>query len=61
MNAATRIRASCRGWLAGVVVELAGVVVDEDSWRREDGTMAGMIPIRYVTDRFGFLHDRTSR
>jgi hypothetical protein len=41
--------------VAGVVVVVAGVVVDGDSWRREDGTVAGMIPIRYVTDRFGYL------
>jgi hypothetical protein len=26
-----------------------------------EGAVTGMIPIRYVTDRFGYLHDRTSR
>ena len=47
--------------VAGVVVVVAGVVVVGDAWRREDGMVTGMIPIRYVTDRFGYLHDRTSR
>jgi hypothetical protein len=28
---------------------------------RLEGAVTGMIPIRYVTDRFGYLHDRTSR
>jgi hypothetical protein len=47
----------------GLVVDgvaWGGLAVDGvDSWRREDGTVTGMIPIRYVTDRFGYLHDRT--
>jgi len=45
--------------VAGAVV-VAGVVGADSRWP-EDGTVRGMIPIRYVTDRFGFLHDRTWR
>jgi hypothetical protein len=53
MNAATRIRASAKGWRvrpAGVVGAGAAVIADAVS---EDAG-PGMIPIRYVTDRFGF-------
>jgi hypothetical protein len=76
MNAATRIRASCRGWrgrLTGVVLAGASVLVGAmvlvsagvavgagiavDAVSEDAGP--GMIPIRYVTDRFGFLEGRT--
>ena len=57
MNAATRIRASCSGWRRGGFG--AGVDVVSSGWL--EGAETGMIPIRYVTDRFGYLHDRTSR
>jgi hypothetical protein len=68
MNAATRIRASWRGFLvradvvsagvlagAGVLVGVGQVVVGAVSEDAEPG----MIPIRYVTDRFGFPEGRT--
>ena len=80
MNAATRIRASCRGRL--VREEAAAVVGDTAAGDTAAGDAAagdtaagdtavcvgaavlvggalGMIPIRYVTDRFGFLEGRT--
>ena len=52
--------------VVGVVVGVVGVVVafvvaGRNSRRPEDGTVTGMTPIRYVTDRFGFLYDRTGR
>jgi hypothetical protein len=68
MNAATRMRASWRvrcaggdawsaGGVLGGVLGGAGVrVVAVGVW--EDAG-ADMIPIRYVTDRFGFLIGRT--
>jgi len=45
--------------VALVVVALVAVAVVGRG--RLEGTVTGMIPIRYVTDRFGYLHDRTSR
>jgi hypothetical protein len=79
MNAATRIRASCRGRLvredavvdavavagvavvvAGVAVVVAGVdVVVAGEAAVCVGEALGMVPIRYVTDRFGFPESRT--
>jgi hypothetical protein len=87
MNAATRMRASCRGRrlgfagdalagdvlagdvlagdvlagdvLAGAVLggaALGGAVLGGAVWA---DAAAGMIPIRYVTDRFGFPEGRT--
>jgi hypothetical protein len=72
MNAATRMRASWRarcaggdawsasgvpgdvpsGVLGGAEVRVVAVGVWEDA-------AADMIPIKYVTDRFGFLESRT--
>jgi hypothetical protein len=46
--------------LAGLAGLGAGVSVRAGSGRLEDA-VTGMIPIRYVTDRFGFLYDRTWR
>jgi hypothetical protein len=82
MNAATRIRASCRGWrgrLTGVVLAGASVLVGAmvlvgasvlvgagvavgagvGAGAVSEDAGPGMIPIRYVTDRFGFLEGRT--
>ena len=80
MNAATRMRASCRGrrvpcggWVCGVFgcavfgcavfgcavfgcARVEGVAV-----RVSEGAVPGMIPIRYVTDRFRFPESRTGR
>jgi hypothetical protein len=42
-----------------VGVEVVGVAVVGSEWL--DGAVTGMIPIRYVTDRFGYPHDRTRR
>ena len=36
-----------------------GVAVVGSGWL--EGAVTGMIPIRYVTDRFGYPHDRTRR
>ena len=48
-------------FLSRALLSLLGVVfaAGRDSRRPEGGTVTGMTPIRYVTDRFGFLHDRT--
>jgi len=43
--------------VADVVVAAVGVAAEADTGRPR----AGMVPIRYVTDRFGFLYDRTCR
>jgi hypothetical protein len=63
MNAATRIKASCSGWrrrggAAGGTG--AGGTVAGRAGRLEDA-VTGMIPIRYVTDRFGFLQTTAGR
>ncbi len=50
MNAATRMRASCRLRFGEVAGRAAG------AW---SGAAADMIPIRYVTDRFVFQVGRT--
>jgi hypothetical protein len=43
-----------------VAVRARRAGVDRDS-RRLRGAVAGMIPIRYVTDRFEILEGRTGR
>src|SRR6201984_1880938 len=63
MNAATRIRASWRGGRAGAgawawagALAATGWVLAATGWGcgRLGGAVTGMIPIKYVTDRFGF-------
>ena len=71
MNAATRMRASCRGRRPGVAggvpgggvlgagvlgAGVLGAVLGGAVW---GDAVTGMIPIRYVTDRFGFPEGRT--
>jgi hypothetical protein len=61
MNAATRMRASWRARCAGGDAWSVGAVLGErvvavGVW---EDAVADMIPIRYVTDRFGILESRT--